>query len=115
MPNARRSALEQLSAEQREFLNDADGRRAPSVTLTAGTQIRSAEAAPCHIGAAPTVANVHGQSLRSVTLRLTPATADALRRAAAQRGLRYEHPFTQQSIAEAAIRAWLARQGYPPQ
>jgi hypothetical protein len=53
--------------------------------------------------------------LHSVTLRLTPAVADALRRASIERSLDYVGPFTQQAIVEAALRTWLEGQGYRPE
>lgn len=115
MPNARRSALERLSAEQREFLSDVDGggpRAAIAASDAPGRLTSPDTASPSHVDPVSHAKSVHGQPLRSVTLRLTPDTADALRRAALERGLRYEQPFTQQSIAEAAIRDWLARHGY---
>jgi len=45
--------------------------------------------------------------LVSLTTRLSPATAEALRRAALEQRLRRRRPHTQQEIVEAAVRHWL--------
>jgi hypothetical protein len=49
---------------------------------------------------------------QSVTLRLSAPIARTLRHAAIQRSLDYKEPYTQQAIAEAALSAWLERNGY---
>ena len=50
--------------------------------------------------------------LVSLTTRLSPATADALRRAALELRLQRRRPHTQQEIIEAAVRHWLATNGF---
>lgn len=47
--------------------------------------------------------------LAPVTIRLTPETADALRRICLERRLTRKMPFTQQQVVEIAIRDWLSR------
>ncbi|HUU95641.1 MAG TPA: hypothetical protein VM487_07865 [Phycisphaerae bacterium] len=53
-----------------------------------------------------------GQVLHSVSLRLQPGAVRALRKAAGERSVDYEEPFTQQGIAEEAITRWLEDRGY---
>jgi hypothetical protein len=50
--------------------------------------------------------------LVSLTTRLSPATAEALRRAALEQRLQRRRPHTQQEIVEAAVRHWLATNGF---
>jgi hypothetical protein len=50
--------------------------------------------------------------LVSLTTRLSPATAEALRRAALEQRLRRRRPHTQQEIVEAAVRHWLTANGF---
>jgi hypothetical protein len=50
--------------------------------------------------------------LVSLTTRLSPATADALRRAALELRLQRRRPHTQQEIIEAAVCHWLATNGF---
>jgi hypothetical protein len=50
--------------------------------------------------------------LVSLTTRLSPATAEALRRAALEQRLQRRRPHTQQEIVEAAVRQWLAANGF---
>jgi hypothetical protein len=47
-----------------------------------------------------------------LTTRLTPATAEALRRAALELRLQRRKPHTQQEIVEAAVRHWLKTNGF---
>ncbi|MFH1417343.1 MAG: hypothetical protein ABII12_03545 [Planctomycetota bacterium] len=53
-----------------------------------------------------------GQALQSVSLRFHPGVVRALRKAAGERSVDYEEPFTQQGIAEEAITRWLEGKGY---
>ena len=53
-----------------------------------------------------------GVTLQSVTLRFPPSVVRSLRKAACERSVDYEEPFTQQDIAEVAIRGWLEDHGY---
>lgn len=107
----RQSALDRLNAEERAFLGFTVSPDSHSVAIP--TAPKSGPASATSSPPKPTTANLRrGQSLRSVTLRLTPETADALRRAAAERCLEYDEPFTQQSIAEAALCGWLGQRGY---
>jgi hypothetical protein len=50
--------------------------------------------------------------LVSLTTRLSPATAEALRRAALEQRLHRRRPHTQQEIVEAAVRHWLKTNGF---
>jgi hypothetical protein len=50
--------------------------------------------------------------LVSLTTRLSPATAEALRRAALEQRLERRRPHTQQEIVEAAVRQWLTMNGF---
>ena len=50
--------------------------------------------------------------MQSVTLRLSALVAHGLRQASIERSLEYQEPYTQQAIAEAALSAWLERNGY---
>ena len=50
--------------------------------------------------------------LVSLTTRLSPATAESLRRAALELRLRRRKPHTQQEIVEAAVRTWLKTNGF---
>lgn len=50
--------------------------------------------------------------LVSLTTRLSPATAEALRRAALEQRLHRRRPHTQQEIVEAAVRQWLMMNGF---
>ena len=50
--------------------------------------------------------------LVSLTTRLSPATAEALRRASLEQRLRRRRPHTQQEIVEAAVRHWLSTNGF---
>jgi hypothetical protein len=112
MPGTRRSVVETLSAEQKAFLSGSecsDAGRASHGPIGADTPKATSEQCP----PSPT-GQRRGEPLRSVTLRLRPDVVSALRRAAAERSLRYDEPFTQQAIAEAALAAWLSKLGYAP-
>jgi hypothetical protein len=50
--------------------------------------------------------------LVSLTTRLSPATAEALRRASLEQRLKRRRPHTQQEIVEAAVRHWLTTNGF---
>ena len=50
--------------------------------------------------------------LVSLTTRLSPAIAEALRRAALEQRLQRRRPQTQQEIVEAAVRSWLTTTGF---
>lgn len=52
------------------------------------------------------------QFLISLTTRLSPGTAEALRRAALEQKLDRRRPHTQQEIIEAAVRTWLKTNGF---
>lgn len=114
MPANRQSALDRLNAEERAFLGFRVSPDSHAPPVPAAPESGQLVVTPPSRRVGSVVA-ARGQSLRSVTLRLTPATAYALRRAAAARGVEYEEPFTQQSIAEAAIRLWLADRGHLPE
>jgi hypothetical protein len=50
--------------------------------------------------------------LVSLTTRLSPATAEALRRAALEQKIQRRRPHTQQEIVEAAVHHWLTTNGF---
>jgi hypothetical protein len=50
--------------------------------------------------------------LVSLTTRLSPGTAEALRRAALEQRLQRRRPHTQQEIVEVAVRHWLTINGF---
>jgi hypothetical protein len=50
--------------------------------------------------------------LVSLTTRLSPPTAEALRRATLEQKLRRRRPHTQQEIVEAAVKTWLEANGF---
>ena len=50
--------------------------------------------------------------LVSLTTRLSPATAEALRRATLEQKLQRRRPHTQQDIVESAVRHWLKTNGF---
>jgi hypothetical protein len=50
--------------------------------------------------------------LVSLTTRLSPPTAEALRRAALELRIQRRRPHTQQEIVEAAVRQWLKTNGF---
>lgn len=94
MPNTRRSTLDQLTVEQREFVTPGGTPLVGLHTPPKGSRVADP-------------ATAHGVPLRSVTFRLTPETAATLRRVAAERAICYREPFSQQAIAEQALRQWL--------
>ncbi len=114
MPTQRRSTLDALSAEQQAFLR----RETSPAGIVESCPPKQHSAA--HSGAASRAGGndhkrsrpMRGEPLRSVTLRLDPQVADALRRASSQRAIEYQEPYTQQAIADAALRDWLCRAGY---
>jgi len=52
------------------------------------------------------------ERLIPLTVRIPPTLARALRRAAADRSIDRQAPYTQQAIATAALESWLIAQGY---
>jgi hypothetical protein len=54
----------------------------------------------------------YGPLLVSLTTRLSPATAEALRRASLELRLQRRRPHTQQEIVEAAVQTWLKSHGF---
>ena len=131
MGNGRLNAVEILSAEQRSFLHgsDLDENANAANAKTKRANRRREATVPGHIArsaacpdgqvrgtrimTAQKLAPVaRGMALQSVTLRLNPQIARALRRAACERALDYVEPFTQQAIAETALLRWLTDEGY---
>jgi len=125
MPKKRQSTAETLSVEQKAFLHPAGDRlsrttkhdsvaetadRRVSTFPTAGKSRREPTEQTRH-SPAPVLCR-RGQVLQSVSLRLRPEVARALRKAAAHRSVDYEEPFTQQGIAEQAIARWLEDRGF---
>lgn len=131
MGTGRLNAVEILSQEQRCFLHGSDpdeNEKTPNAKTKRGNRRREATV-PGHIGrsaaqpdeqvrrtrtmaARQPAQSARGMALQSVTLRLNPQIARALRRAASERALDYVEPFTQQAIAEAAFLRWLTDEGY---
>ena len=131
MSSGRLRAAELLSAEHRSFLRDSDpdGREATGTARatradnhaeesTRETVARSAEQARARMHETRGIAvqqpatKTRGVPLQSVTLRLNPEVARALRRAASERAVDYVEPFTQQAISETALQRWLTSEGY---
>ena len=131
MGNGRLNAVEILSAEQRSFLHGSDpeenentanakakrANRRGDATAPGNTARSVAhpdeQVRKTRIMTAQKLAPVaRGMALQSVTLRLNPQIARALRRAACERALDYVEPFTQQAIAETALLRWLSDEGY---
>ena len=112
MSKPRRTALMTLSPEQQAFLrHDTTLPEASAVEETAPENTRRSPEAE-HLRFHPEPPMTRARSVRSVTLRLSPTVAKALREAAIRRSLDYEEPFTQQGIAECALCDWLDRHGY---
>jgi len=121
----RSSTAETLTAEQRAFLHHGDEtvptpfertaapepltskvvNMPPKPTADRQPRKQTVESYPC----SPVR---RGQALQSISLRLSPNVVRSLRRAACQRAIDYEEPFTQQGMAEAAITKWLQDHGY---
>ena len=131
MQNKRRTTTEALTDEQRTFLQDGSLTRGSSTlephapeTYRKKMEVISTKA-PDPPGNSPTVAthpdtrrtassNRQGRTAtQSVTFRLREPIARNLRKASIERSLVYRHPYTQQAITEAALTAWLQRNGYP--
>lgn len=131
MGNGRLNAVEILSAEQRSFLHGSDPEenantakaktkraKRPREATAPGPTARSVAQPEGLVRRTRTVTVrepapvARGIALQSVTLRLNPRIAHALRRAACERALEYVEPFTQQAIAETALLRWLSDEGY---
>ncbi len=52
------------------------------------------------------------QGLGTLTVRLHPALLNALRRAAVERRIAGEQPWSQQEIVQEALREWVEERGY---
>jgi hypothetical protein len=118
MASQRRNIVESLSSAELAFLDTAEHRHSdlassPSAIVPVDNRSNSPVRLnqPRSVARKPAPASARPEPLRSVTLRLRVATADALRRASIERALGYNQPFTQQAIVEAALAAWLARHG----
>ena len=128
MAQPRRNALESLTDSQRSFLSlpepvamVGNGQSSPAAPFQRPSAIGRQH--PVDPDSDPPAGKqrrrVHlshsqrPEPLRSVTLRLQASTAEALRRASMERSMDYREPFSQQDIAEAALRSWLSREGYP--
>ena len=114
----RRNIVESLTSDELAFLTPVEHHkpnspRPPSAEARMEVRPRGApqSSQAQSSGCKPATASCRPEPLRSVTLRLRVATADALRRASMERALEYKQPFTQQAIVEAALAAWLARNG----
>ena len=113
MPGNRRTALMTLSAEERSFLKQEPAHE-PELTVheTDRKDVRGVEKSFVPRANGANGSSGRAASLRSVTLRLHPDVAALLRRAAIERSLEYDEPYTQQGIAEQALRDWLTGKGY---
>ncbi|MBI1826046.1 MAG: hypothetical protein HY287_02500 [Planctomycetes bacterium] len=83
-----------------------------SAKATESRRSPSSVASHRDIRRAPESSRQRRQATQSVTLRLRELIARNLRRASIERTLGYEQPYTQQAITEAALTAWLERNGY---
>ncbi len=52
------------------------------------------------------------QGLGTLTVRLNPALLNAIRRAAVERRIAGERPWSQQEIVQEALREWIEERGY---
>ena len=125
MAKKRQSTTDTLTAEQNVFLHP-DSNRLPRSTTQAPAsrpdtpkvvkmpKHRTSTRQPRRPEPRPQVCipSRRGQTLQSVSLRLHPGVVRALRKAAGERSVDYEEPFTQQGIAEEAIRRWLEDRAY---
>lgn len=119
MPNLRQSTIQTLTTEQREFLRpDSSESRTTDAPRTSPRGRDRYDSVAEHPADGPRSrkripAAALPQPLQSVTLRLNATLARVLRQAAAERSIHYVAPYTQQEIAEVALRAWLHDNGYP--
>jgi len=125
MVKKRQSTTDTLTAEQRAFLH-ADSSQLPCSSTQAPVSRPDAskvvkmpkQSMSTHQPRRPEpsaqvrLPSRRGQVLQSVSLRLQPGVVRALRKAAGERSVDYEEPFTQQGIAEDAITRWLENRGY---
>lgn len=130
MQPRRRTAIEALSREQREFLKPppvissattVEAERQPlggppaherHARPKAPKRTRHASRPPAPQSDRPEKRYPRRFFTQPVTLRLQTPIATALRRAAMERSLEYIEPFTQQEIVENAVRSWLEEAGY---
>lgn len=114
MQQQRRSALATLSMEEQQFLENgkSEQSRGRRIETVPESKTNRSYSIPTIDISTPGARLIRATSLRSVTLRLHPEIATALRRASIERSLDYEEPYTQQSIAEQALREWFASNGY---
>ena len=115
---SRRTTALALTTAQAAFLRpleSGDSATPPSVAASNDTPDTSAIPGECNV-VSPTAYTAltlrRGTPLHTVTLRLSSPVVRALRKASAQRSLDYVEPFSQQAIAETAIREWLNRNGF---
>ena len=96
--------------------------RAPRTQPTAkGTRIKRRGRRPKEVLAEPSVSSAPMSEATSsflppllvgLTTRLSPATAESLRRAVLEQRLQRRRPHTQQEIVEAAVSHWLRANGF---
>ena len=96
--------------------------RAPRTQPAAkGTRIKRRGRRPKEVLAEPSVSSAPMSEATSsflppllvgLTTRLSPATAESLRRAVLEQRLQRRRPHTQQEIVEAAVRHWLRANGF---
>ncbi len=118
MQPKRRNTFDSLTAEQEHFLAGTpppvqEALETPPRPLASLVERMNPPAA-----SRPTVMAIHQngtpgfQTVRPITVRLRLQTAQAMRRACAQRSIDYVQPYTQQDIMEEALVGWLRSQGY---
>ncbi len=126
MPHERRSTLDSLTAEQEEFLagtpspDKNNSQQPPARSLNLAPPMQQIRHRTRKTSTSETkqpentqpVVSGRPQAVRSITVRLRPETAQALRKACAQRGIDYIEPFTQQDIVEYALVEWLSSNGF---
>ena len=106
MPNKRKTSWESLTTDQQAFLIG-------STTSSDEPVQRSVRRDEAVLRPSPAADEATSHAPRQpVTLRLPLPLVRALRRAAAERSLDYDQPYTQQAIVESALDHWLRSAGY---
>jgi hypothetical protein len=96
---------EKAKLEPIEVPNDGDGEESPKAAPAQRKRKGEGTSIDAHN-------SFVGELLVSLTTRIQPRTANALRRAHLEQELRHAKPDTQQDIIEEALAAWLTRHGY---
>lgn len=98
---------EKPEVEQPEVMSEAEEDKAPKAASSPRRRKGEGTSVEAHN-------SFVGELLVSLTTRIQPRTANALRRAHLEQKLRHAKPDTQQDIIEEALSAWLSRNGFLP-